>query len=277
MDAQNADSGTNGIQRAGRQLSQRIRSNVTANRALMKRRRKNRNLSIRVHGFRYFFLVAMTVFLAAVVLDNPVGAYRGKWPPEILWWASELTDIAKSGWILVPTGLLVLIGFGLDWSRFRARTQLTLAKWVSASGYIFLSVGLSGLIVAILKRLIGRARPVHFEELGAFDFQPFSNASFASFPSGHSTTSGAMFAAIAIFFPRMRFVALVLAIWLGFSRVLVGAHFPSDVIAGVAFGAWYSYFTALFFARYGILFTTDENGWPVRRRGYELTRFWVRG
>lgn len=264
------------MREAGRRVSERFRMNVVANRSYLKRRRSLVNRSIRVRGWRYLFLTVMVIVLVAVVLDNPVGAYRNQWPGDVLKWASRLTDLGKSGWILVPTGVLVLAGFLIDWSGFRARTRLVMAKWVAASAYIFISVGMSGLIVAVLKRFIGRARPVHFEELGAFYFQPFSNASFASFPSGHSTTSGAFFAAVAIFFPSLRFPALVLAIWLGFTRVLVGAHYPSDVIAGLAFGAWYAYFTALFFAGYGILFRVHENGMPERRPGYQLQKFLLR-
>ncbi|WP_419907062.1 phosphatase PAP2 family protein [Hoeflea sp.] len=272
-DAEELSGRTGLIRQAGRKLTDRFRTNLAASRAFLKSRRANGDADTPVHGYRYFFLTVMVVFLVAVVLDNPVGAYRNQWPTDVLKWAHRLTDIGKSGWILVPTGVFVLACYFLDWRGLQARTRLTLAKWVAASGYVFIAVGMSGLIVAIAKRLIGRARPVHFEELGAFYFQPFSNASFASFPSGHSTTSGAFFAAIAIFFPALRFPALVLAIWLGFTRVLVGAHYPSDVLAGLAFGAWYAYFTALFFAGYGFIFKIDKNGLPVRRKGYELQKF----
>ena len=267
MDAEEPVRRTELIRRTGRRISGRFRSNIAASRAFLKSRRNNSGTYVPVHGYRYFFLTVMVVFLVAVVLDSPVGAYRSQWPPDVLKWAYRLTDFGKSGWILVPTGVLVLAGFFFDWRRFRARTRLAMAKWVAASAYIFIAVGMSGLIVTIAKRLIGRARPIHFEELGAFYFQPLSNASFASFPSGHSTTSGAFLAAIAIFFPALRFPALVLAIWLGFTRVLVGAHYPSDVLAGLAFGAWYAYFTALFFAGYGFIFKIDENGLPARRKG----------
>lgn len=255
-------------------ISERFRNNIDANRALLRKRGTIRRGMPRIRGIRYFLLVGITVVLMAIVLDMPVGSYRGQWPDEVQIWAYRLTDIGQSAWILVPTGVVLIIGYGLDWQYFGNRTRLAMAKWMSACAYIFLSVGMSGLIVAIVKRLIGRARPVHFDELGAFAFEPLSNASYASFPSGHSTTAGALFAAIAIFFPALRVPALILGIWLGFTRILVGAHYPSDVIAGLAFGAWYAYVSALVFARYGFIFTYNERGWPVRRKGSELVRFW---
>ncbi len=262
------------LQRLLRRSSDRFRANLQANRRLLKNRRATRPAIPCIHGWRYLLIVAVAVVMAAIVLDQPIGAYRSQWPPEVLLWAGRLTDIGKSGWILIPTGAFLVVGYTLDWQWFSARARLWLAKWMSAAAYVFLSVGVSGLIVAILKRLIGRARPKHFEEWGAYSFQPFSDYSWASFPSGHSTTAGALFAAIAIFFPALRIPALILGIWLGFTRVLVGAHYPSDVIAGLAFGAWYAYFTALVFARYGFIFTYDATGWPVRRRGTELLRLW---
>jgi membrane-associated phospholipid phosphatase len=257
-------------------VSARFRDNIRANRSFLRKRRENRPAMPRVHGLRYLMIISVAVIMSAVVLDLPVGNYRSQWPADVLLWAQRLTDIGQSAWILIPTGVLLIIGYALNWRWFSSRSRLTLAKWMSACAYIFLSVGVSGLIAAIVKRLIGRARPVHFDEIGAFVFKPFSDASYASFPSGHSTTAGALFAAVAIFFPRLRLPALILGIWLGFTRVLVGAHYPSDVIAGLAFGAWYAYFSALIFARYGFIFTYNENGWPVRRKGSELLRLWRR-
>ncbi len=265
------------VRRTSRRLrafSDRFQSNMKANRVLLEKRRGTRPAMPRVHGWRYLLIVGVAVVMAAVVLDLPVGAYRAQWPPEVLLWANRLTDIGKSGWILVPTGMVVVVCYAIDWQAYTSRGRLFFAKAMSASAYIFLSVGVSGLISAILKRVIGRARPMHFEEEGAFAFNSFSDYSFASFPSGHSTTAGAFFAAIAIFFPSLRLPALLLGIWLGFTRVLVGAHYPSDVIAGLAFGAWFAYFTALVFARHGFIFTYDSKGWPVRRRGVDLVRLW---
>jgi len=264
------------VKHALARVSSRFRDNVSANRALLRQRRVSRPAMPRVRGWRYLLIVGVVVIMTAVVLDMPVGAYRTQWPPEVMHWAARLTDIGKSGWILTPTGILLIVGYALNWQWFSSRTRLALAKAMSACAYIFLSVGVSGLIATILKRVIGRARPVHFEDAGAFSFHPFSDASYASFPSGHSTTAGALFAAVAIFFPALRIPALLLAIWLGFTRVLVGAHYPSDVIAGLAFGAWYAYFSALVFARYGFIFTYDAKGWPVPRRGVALVRLWRR-
>ena len=262
------------LSRALRKLTDRFRANVQANRELLKKRRSTRPAIPRIHGWRYLLIVGVAVIMAAIVLDQPVGAYRDQWPSKVRLWAGWLTDIGKSGWILIPTGTFLVVGYALNWQRFSARTRLRLAKWMSAAAYVFLSVGVSGLIATILKRLIGRGRPKHFEEWGAYSFQPLSDYSWASFPSGHSTTAGALFACIAIFFPAQRIPALIFGIWLGFIRVLVGAHYPSDVIAGLAFGAWYAYFAALVFARYGFIFTYDAKDWPVRRRGTELVRLW---
>ena len=257
-------------------VAARFRANIADNRAFLKKRHQVRPKISRLRGGRFLLLVIGAVILAGVVLDPPVGNFRRQWDEDLMFWAHRLTDIGKSTWILVPTGVAIIIGFALNWHNFGSRARLVLAKWMSVSAYIFLSVGVSGLIATILKRVIGRGRPLHYEEQGAYAFQPFSDASWASFPSGHSTTSGALFAAIAIFFPSLRIPALFLGICLGFTRILVGAHYPSDVIAGLAFGAWYAYFTALVFASYGLIFKFNENGWPVRREGFELVRLWRR-
>lgn len=59
-----------------------------------------------------------------------------------------------------------------------------------------------------------------------------------SFPSDHSTISGA--AAAGLWFTRrgrIRVTAIVLAVAMAATRVYVGAHYPGDAVAGLAFGA----------------------------------------
>ncbi len=93
------------------------------------------------------------------------------------------------------------------------------------------------------------------EGVGAFHFDPVSwKNALASFPSGHSTTVFAAAVALGFIFPRARAAWLVAAVVIAASRVLVGAHYPSDVVAGAALGACVAYLLAWVFARRSICF-----------------------
>ena len=63
--------------------------------------------------------------------------------------------------------------------------------------------------------------------------------------------------------PRLRPLFLVGALTIGVSRVIVGAHYPSDVAAGLLLGLWTAIATAFIFARQDWLFRFDEKGWPL--------------
>ena len=56
------------------------------------------------------------------------------------------------------------------------------------------------------------------------------------FPSGHATQAFALFTALAFFLPRGRLLFLVLATGVALSRVVMGEHFLSDVVAGAGIG-----------------------------------------
>ena len=58
-----------------------------------------------------------------------------------------------------------------------------------------------------------------------------------SFPSGHAATSFAGATLLALALPRLAWPLLVLAAAIGWSRVYVGVHWPSDVLAGALLGA----------------------------------------
>src|SRR6476659_4945324 len=58
-----------------------------------------------------------------------------------------------------------------------------------------------------------------------------------SFPSDHAVMAGAVAAGVLLAHRRLGLVAVVLAVLMALARVYVGAHFPLDVVAGLAVGA----------------------------------------
>lgn len=84
-----------------------------------------------------------------------------------------------------------------------------------------------------LKFLIARARP--WSVLPATHVVGTLETSY-SFPSGHTTASFALAMAATLAFPRLRPWPLVVAALVGFSRIVVGMHYPGDVLAGAWLG-----------------------------------------
>lgn len=60
----------------------------------------------------------------------------------------------------------------------------------------------------------------------------FWDTQHRSFPSGHAATAAGFAIALSLTFPRGTVVFLILALFAGFQRVVSGAHYPSDVLAG---------------------------------------------
>ena len=91
----------------------------------------------------------------------------------------------------------------------------------------------------IVKNIVQRPRPfVTFTDLQIIIPTP----SEFSFPSGHTSSS---FAAAAVFYrhlpKKLGIPSVILAGLIGFSRLYVGVHYPTDVIAGVLMGILLSY------------------------------------
>ena len=112
------------------------------------------------------------------------------------------------------------------------------ARWPEDAAWLSLTMAGSAVIVLAPKYLFQRARPVPF-----YGTAPPSY----SFPSGHAVASFCFFAQLALVFTRhirsrmacvlIWFAAAVLIAGIGFSRIYLGVHYTTDVIAGYAVAA----------------------------------------
>jgi undecaprenyl-diphosphatase len=124
------------------------------------------------------------------------------------------------GWLWYAMGLTVLLYGGED--RFRA---LSAAGLATASGIaLFLK----------LKRICGRKRPCAIEPHCWARLLPPDQFSF---PSGHTITAFAVAVGLGAFYPDMQPGLFFCAASVAASRILLGMHFLSDVVAGGVLGA----------------------------------------
>jgi membrane-associated phospholipid phosphatase len=148
-----------------------------------------------------------------------------------------ITWFGNSGWFLWPTGILLLIIAVSPWSKLSRMSQSVLAAVVVRTGFIFLAVGVPALFVTIIKRVVGRARPYVWQVTDPYSYSPFIwKASYASLPSGHASNAFAAAIAIGALWPRARLPMWIYALVIAISRVVVNAHFPSDIIVGAVIG-----------------------------------------
>jgi membrane-associated phospholipid phosphatase len=192
------------------------------------------------------------------------------WLTEVF---AELTDFGKSEWFLVPLGIL-FAAIAIFAARAPLRfTRLVLASVTVRVAFLFAAIALPSLFTTIIKRLIGRARPFVDGQVDPFHFmlgvwQP----AYASFPSGHATTAFAAATAIGLVCPRLRPLMWMYALIIAASRVIVVAHFPSDVLAGALVGVLGALLVRDWFAARRLAFAIAPDGSVAALPGPSVAR-----
>jgi undecaprenyl-diphosphatase len=197
-----------------------------------------------------FFLGGFVVVLVLLLLvDHPLSVLVTQHDKDSLHLANEITRWGESDWILIPSGVVLIVTAVLAWL-VRARIyRLALIEMSQIVALIFVGVGLPGLVSTILKRLVGRSRPVVFDQAGILGFHPvFNDFGFESWPSGHTTTAFALCMVIGFLSPRWFWIGLLYAVAVAGSRLALGAHYPSDAVSGCVLGVLGAYTVRNYFA-----------------------------
>jgi undecaprenyl-diphosphatase len=168
--------------------------------------------------------------------DHRVMRRMNRWraPRWIRFWMIAATRMGD-GWLWYGLGVMLLIFGGTQ--RYAA---------VGAAG----AAGVAGIFVfKAIKSLSQRPRPCQFEPHCWSKVLPPDRFSF---PSGHTMTAFSIALVLSYFYPSLEGPLFFLALSIAVSRVVLGMHFLSDVLAGAVLGVGLGCASITTFASFGL-------------------------
>ncbi len=199
-------------------------------------------------------VVLMFGFDARAISMMPPRGTASLWPVRIL------TDFGKDSYVLLLLGAM-LVTVGLVAAALHGSAQARLLAFGLRLQFIFFAVAVPLLPGEAIKWIIGRARPFVGGEANPFNFAPFAGTeAYASFPSAHVVTAFALGFAVSAVWPRARGLMIGYALVIAFTRVVLLAHHPSDVLAGALIGVVGAMGVRYWFAARHLGFAIGRNG-----------------
>jgi lipid A 4'-phosphatase len=216
---------------------------------------------------------ALFAGISVELLDRPLAVFFRTRDPDL----RALFDIIGRfgitwGYLTMFGVAFVVLHWGSAFPRLR-RCGVPMRAWSAVAAFFFFAVAASGIVVDILKVVCGRSRPklLFAQELHGFTWINW-HPDHWSFPSGHSATIVALMTALWCIWPRHVLFYVLAAAIVALSRVAVGAHYLSDVIAGALLAVVTTRCSVLIFAKNGIDLTAAPSTtdpakvplWPCR-------------
>lgn len=168
--------------------------------------------------------IGVLLLIGSFRLDRPVH----RWQQKYHWKNIQLLALCVTRGTDWPTHLILgLLGAGIAWKRGSR-------KWTRVFLCMILAAALAGVTAYGLKITTGRVRPsVKAEKVWR---GPDSRQNFQSFPSGHTAFSAGFFALLFFASWRLGLLCLPIPLFVGFTRIFLGAHYLSDVAAAFLLG-----------------------------------------
>lgn len=174
---------------------------------------------------------AFVVWAFAELVDGVTEGESRRFDRAVLLWINTHSP----EWLDGPMRLVTALGYYQVVIPLLAVTVLAfyLAGWRLSATLLLVSTAGGSLLTTVLKAVFGRARPELFDSGYA--------ASFYSFPSGHATVAVGFYGALTLIlayrlhgYARWAVAAfgVLLMLLIGFSRLYLGVHYPTDVLAG---------------------------------------------
>ena len=219
-------------------------------------------------------VLCLTIVIVAIYSDEAIARGVKLIARPIYDFFATITRLGESGWIFATCTACLVGALALCHRGWGKRVDAMLGLFAGRAFFVLSVNAVAGLLSIAFKMFFGRARPRLLDMVGPFHFDMLSwKSSVLSFPSGHTVTAFATVTALAFMAPRLGSWLFVLAVLIAASRVITGAHYPSDVIAGAALGFATVIVMRRAFAARQIVFRSRECGIEARGAGLISTAF----
>lgn len=124
------------------------------------------------------------------------------------------------------TAVLIIL-IALLYSYLKKNGALKIKGW-----QMLLALGINSVIVTIMKRIVNRERPFISDKL----IEKLSTGGSPSFPSGHTADAFVVAVSVSLLFRKQKWFLVSVWLWavlVGYSRLALGVHYPSDVLGSV--------------------------------------------
>jgi undecaprenyl-diphosphatase len=143
------------------------------------------------------------------------------------WWSTPVLDYALPWFTYLGSHFAVILFILLTWILTKQKKVLR--------RLLFLYAIQSGILYS-LKFLIQRERPLFSSVMASKLSKSSGEILDPSFPSAHSVFAFMMATLLSHWFPRYRVIFFVIAGFIGWTRIYLGLHYPTDVLAGALLG-----------------------------------------